>query len=173
MKQITVYSFSELAEDVQDKVLEKFADINVDWGWWHFVYEEAEQAGLKISGFNIDRSRSIDIEFINDAPFTAGKILAEHGEQCDTYKLAQAFEADRDALVEKLSDGVNLNVVDYENEYEFDQECNELEADFLQALGKEYLSMLEQQYEYLDSREAIIETIEANEYLFTENGTRI
>lgn len=172
MKQITVYSFSELAEDVQDKVLEKFADINVDYDWYQSVYEDAEMVGLKITGFDIYR-RDISIDFTRDAPFTAGKILAEHGEQCDTYKLAQAFEADRDALVEKHSDGVNLNVVDYENEYEFDQECNELEADFLQSLGEAYLSMLEEQYEYLSSREAIVETIEINEYLFTKNGKRI
>lgn len=172
MEQITVYSFSELSSDVQDKVLEKFADINYFDDWFDSVYEDAKMAGLKITGFDMDR-RSIDIEFTNDALFTSGKILSSHGKMCDTYKLAQSFEADRDALVEKHSDGIHTAVVHEDNEDAFDTECDELEADFLQALGEEYLSMLEQQYEYLGSREAIIETIEANEYLFTENGKRI
>jgi hypothetical protein len=35
----------------------------------------------------------------------------------------------------------------------------------------EYLEMLRQEYEYQTSEEAIIETIEANEYTFLEDGT--
>lgn len=173
MKQINVYEFSELSSDVQDKVLEKFADINVDWGWWQFIYEDAEMVGLKITGFDMDRSRSIDIEFINDAPFTAGKIMSEHGEQCDTYNLAQAFISDRDALVAKHSDGIHRDIVEEGFEGYFDLECDELEAEFLHALGEEYLSILDKEYEYLSSRESIIETIEADDYLFTKNGTCI
>lgn len=172
MKQITVYSFSELAEDIQDKVIDRLADINCFDDWSDSVYEDAKTVGLKIAAFDIDR-RDIDIEFINDAPFTAGKIMSEHGEECDTYKLAQAFEKDRDALVAKHSDGIHTAVVHEDNEDAFDTECDELEDDFLQALGEEYLSLLRQQYEYLTSREAIIETIEANEYTFTKNGTQV
>lgn len=172
MEQITVYSFSELAEDVQDKVLEKFADINVDWGWWQFIYEDATTVGLKITGFDLDH-RAIDIEFTDDALFTSGKILSSHGEMCDTYKLAQAFISDRDALVAKHSDGIHRDIVEEGFEGYFDLECDELEAEFLHALGEEYLGILRQNYEYLTSREAIIETIEANEYLFTKDGTHI
>jgi len=172
MKQITVYSFSELAEDIQDKVIDRLADINVDYDWWKFIYEVAKTVGLKITAFNINRM-DIDIEFTNDATYTAWKITAGHGVEIDTYKLASLFKKDRDALVEKHSDGVHTDIVAEDNEDAFDNECDELESDFLQALGEEYLSLLRQQYEYLTSRECIAETIEANEYTFTKNGTQV
>jgi len=35
---------------------------------------------------------------------------------------------------------------------------------------EEYLHIFRKQFEYLESREAIQETIEANDYDFTENG---
>lgn len=32
----TVYSFDELEDDIQDKVVEKHADVNVDYEWWDY-----------------------------------------------------------------------------------------------------------------------------------------
>ena len=172
MKQINVYEFSELSSDAQDKAVNALADINVDYDWWQFTEDDAETVGLNIKEFNLDY-RSISVEFTDSATYTADKIKSEHGDTCYTYKLAQSFIADRDALVEKYSDGIQTDIVAEDNEYNFDQECDELEEEFLKELGEEYLSILRKEYEYLSSREAIIETIEANEYLFTENGKRI
>ena len=71
------------------------------------------------------------------------------------------------------SDGINLFRVVSEKLEDFDLKANELEADFLEALGKCYLKILEKEYEYRYSDEAIIETIEANDYCFLENGKMI
>lgn len=173
MKQITVYSFNELSEDVQDRVLADMWDINIFHDWWEMTTDETEELiKLEITAFDIDR-RTISLQFIDSATDTADKILANHGDTCNTYRLAQSFLSDRDALVEKHSNGVTLDIVEEDNEDAFDTECDELEAAFLHALGEEYLSILDKEYEYLSSREAIVETIEANEYLFTKNGTRI
>jgi hypothetical protein len=38
------------------------------------------------------------------------------------------------------------------------------------AMLEEYIVLLRKEYEYLTSRDAIIETIMANEYLFDESG---
>ena len=46
----------------------------------------------------------------------------------------------------------------------------ELEEDFNKSLAGDYLKMLKDEYEYQSSEEAIIETIEANEYEFTADG---
>ena len=170
MEQITVYTFAELSSDVQDKIVSRFADINVDFDWWECVYEDAERVGLKISGFDL-YPMNIAIEFTDDAVFTAAKILSEH--DGDTRTLALAFDAGRDDLVKKHSDGIRLDIVAEDNEDAFDTECADLEADFLRALGREYLSILEDRYEYLTSREAIVETIEVNDWLFTVEGIRI
>ena len=46
----------------------------------------------------------------------------------------------------------------------------EIEGDFLNSLCGDYLIMLRNDYEYMTSKAAIIETIEANEYEFTVDG---
>jgi hypothetical protein len=54
-----------------------------------------------------------------------------------------------------------------------DNLINELEADILaqhQELNKDIYKRLENDYKYLTSEAAIIETIEANEYYFTKEG---
>ena len=51
------------------------------------------------------------------------------------------------------------------------EECMQSEEDdFLQSLCEDYRIILRNEYEYLTSEEAIIETIESNEYYFTEDG---
>ena len=49
----------------------------------------------------------------------------------------------------------------------------DLENEFLQSLLEDYSIMLQNESEYLQSAEAIRETIEANEYEFTEDGKLI
>lgn len=48
----------------------------------------------------------------------------------------------------------------------------EIEDDFLKSLLNDYLKSLRDEYDYQTSEKAIIETIEANEYEFTEDGKR-
>jgi len=54
-----------------------------------------------------------------------------------------------------------------------EDESTELEEDFLEALLKLYLKILKQDAEYRESKEAIIESIKANDYLFFEDGKLI
>ena len=46
----------------------------------------------------------------------------------------------------------------------------EWEEKFLNDISNDYLKILRDEYDYRTSKEAIIESIEANEYDFTENG---
>jgi hypothetical protein len=165
-----VYKFNELNEDAKQKAIDTFYDINVMFEWWDQEYEDAEQIGCKIKGFDIDRGSYCDLEFTESAPQVADMILENHGETCETYKTAKQFLADRDALVEKYSDGINKNQVAEDNEYEFDNECDQLEEEFRKSLSEDYLIMLRHDYEYQTSKEAIVESIIANEYEFTKDG---
>jgi hypothetical protein len=166
----TLYQFSELSEDAKEKAIKNLWDINVDFEWWEFTYSDAAEIGLKIQGFDIDRGSYLKGSFTKACTEVADLILSNHGEGCDTFKLATEFLKDRAALVAKYSDGVKTSIVSEENVYDFDQECDELEEEFDRALKEEYLCILRKEYEYQTSEEAIIETIEANGYEFTEEG---
>jgi hypothetical protein len=172
MKTITmnVYKFDELSDEAKEKAVEKLWDINVDHEWWDSIYYNAENIGCKISGFDIDRGSYVALSLEKDIEEVVRLILENHGEETDTFKLAATFQKGRAELVTKYSDGVNLEEVTEDNEYEYDNDADDMEEEFTRALGKEYLSMLRNEYEYLTGREAIIETIEANDYDFTEDG---
>jgi hypothetical protein len=157
-KRTTVYKFDELSDDAKQKAIENLYDINVDYDWYECIYDDARTIGCTIDGFDIDRGNYCDLK-CPDAGATAEKIMKEHGPNCETFKLAAQYVKDYDAL-ERDEDGEPLAL------YAQD----ELDQDFTRALSEEYLSLLRQEYEYRTSEEAIIETIQANDYDFTEDG---
>jgi hypothetical protein len=165
-----LFTFDELSEEAQDKALDSLRDINLHFDWWDGVYYDADNIGLKITGFDLDRNRHATGNFVNSAAYTADRILTEHGNQCDTYELADKFKTEHDRLSD-LSD--ELSKTDkWDNMAKVDGELTDLENEFLADLLECYASMLQREYEYLYSDEAIKETIMANSYEFTEDGER-
>lgn len=142
--EVELFRFDELDDDTQDKAVERLADINVHYEWWESIYEDAERIGLRITAFDTYR-REIEGDLIESENEVLRRIISEHGPTTDTHAMALAHYA-----------------LKYSGE--FDPE------DFKHDLLQEYLSMLDREYEYMTSREAIVETIEANEYEFTANG---
>lgn len=158
-----VYKFNELTEEAQGKAIANLFDINTDDDWWESVKEDAENVGLIICAFDIYRGAYCELEYIKDFETVCKAIIAEHGENSDTYKEAsQALEA-----WQKL-----YNLLDDPTSDTFDIECDMevLETETLYNLGECYLSSLRQEYEYITSEEAIKEKILINEYEFLENG---
>ena len=164
---IEIYTFNELPEEAKERAIRDAWEIKVDCDWWHWVYEDAERIGLKIKSFDDYKLNAV---FIDGAEQTAWAILDEHGQSCDTYKLAQEYLADRVALVAKHSDGIRLDVVSEDNEMAFDCACDELDEDFLYVLKKQYRVMLINEYEWLTSDEQVAESLIANEYEFLSSG---
>ena len=184
-----VYPFNQLEEDIQDKVLEKLWDINVDWEWWDYdglfelTEKEIENSNLTekeikylkdnllfnciLKEFDIDRNRHIkvDLSVTNEEIFRKFlgisselwencyyQFIIGHGRYGNTY-----FEITNDFIdMEEFSD----------NDISIIKQTEELMNDKIQNA----LSQLDDSYEYLTSSEAIIETIEANEFEFTKNG---
>lgn len=165
---IKLYKFNELSESAKQKAIENLSSINVDYEWWEGTYEDAKNSGIEITGFDMDRY--CNGFFIESAQDCANKIVAEHGAICETHKTATQFLKDWKELVAKYSDGTNTNKVSEENEYEFDNEADDLEVDFLKSILEDYRIMLRNEYEYNVSEKAIIDTIEANDYEFTQDG---
>jgi len=172
MKTITreykVYKFNELSESAQDKAIENLYDINIDYEWWDFIYDEANQLGFRIKSFD---DYSIEIDIIENCEVIARNIIKNHGESCSTYIEATAYLKQLNNLNLKYWFPEDAPIEDIDtNEYDFETGKDQLDNDFICTLKSEYLSMLEKDYEYLTSHEAIIETIEANDYDFTEDG---
>ena len=168
----TLYTFDELSETAKEKALEVYRDINLNHDWWDGTYQDAKNIGLEIDGFELDRHRGAEGSFIEDASHCASRIIAEHGKMCETYKTAKTFLSDWAELVAKYSDGVNLDQVHEDKEYDFDQEADALEEEFLKSILEDYSIMLQKESEYLYSDEAVKEFIEANEFEFTEEGKK-
>lgn len=171
IKETKVYSFAELSESAKETAVSNLANINTEYEWWDSEYEDAAQVKLKLTEFDLDRNRHCKGNFIEDAEDTAIEIIKQHGASCETHETATQYLKDRKDLVKKYSDGVNTDVVFEDNDYEFDQECDELNAEFLKSILEDYSIILQKQCDYLTSEEAIVETIEANNYEFTEDGT--
>ena len=161
-----VYEFDELTEEQKEKTTEKLWDVNVNYEWWESVYDDAERIGLKISEFDIGRGSYCKGRFMRSAEEVAGAILADHGPDCETVETANQYLIELESLRDPYSDENKKND-------EFDPEdidTEEIDAEFLRMLLEDYRIILSHDYDYLTSREAIVETIRANEYEFDENG---
>lgn len=159
----TVYRFNELSEKAQDKAIEKLYDLNVGYEWWNNTYEDAERVGLKIKGFDLERGNSIEGILSSSLTESVTAILTDHGEICETYQLAKRYKEVIDVLDVKR----RLGLIDEDS---YNDQIDELQELYLRELLQCYLSILRQEYDYQTSREAIIESIEANEYEFDEEG---
>lgn len=168
-----VYKFAELSEAAQKKAIEVCQECNLSDDWHRFTCEDAEQAGLGITSFDIERGSYCNIKFIESAPECAELIVKNHGESCGTYKTAKKFLSNYADLIKKYSDGKRIDIVEECKEYDFDNEADELEEEFKREIGEDYLSILRANYDYISSEEAIKETIEANGYEFTKDGKRL
>jgi len=160
------YKFDELSEDAKQKAIEKLYDINVDHDWWDCTYDDAARIGLKLTEFSLYQGRYAKGEFTLSACEVAQNIFNEHGETCETYKTAQNFMNDWQPIFNNYMDESHP---DYESG-ESEDKMNDLESDFLNSLLEDYVIILDNEYDYLTSEKAIIETIGANDYEFDSEG---
>jgi hypothetical protein len=154
-----VYKFEELSENAQQKALEILSEVNTEFDWWDSTYADAETIGLKIEEFDIYH-RDIGGKFTQSAEDVAKAIIENHGKNCETFKTASAYLEKLEELTQEYS----------KEEHDDDLDTEEIDREFLNDLLEDYLIILQHEYEYLQSREAIIEMIEANEYEFLEDG---
>jgi hypothetical protein len=168
---IEIFQYDELSDEAKEKAVAAFSDINVDHDWWDHLYEDAETIGLKLEGFSI--YVKCEGKLAQNAQEVAALILEHHGETCETHKDATQFLADLDKARNKDQSGWdvhNPNDDDDADDFEDADEYEELAAEFLKTLLGDYLTILNNEYEYLTGKDAIVETIQANEYEFLACG---
>lgn len=167
VKIIELPTFEQLTPEEQEKVISNYSDINTDYEWYKYTYEDAENIGLKITSFGL-YPRSITGELTESGESVAKAILKNHGEACETYQTAKNFLDKLEALNKKFPKNEEI-----ENEVDFICELENLENDFKNSLLMGYIKLLREEYEYLTSEEAIKETLISNEYTFNRETLKI
>ena len=162
-----VFKFNELTDKAKQTAIENLYTINVDFDWWESTYEDAEQIGLKITSFDLDRNRHAKGMFLDNGINCAKLILESHGEMCETYKTAKSFLAEIEQIETNFE---SLDTSDFDNIQEKEDAIQDAESDFLNSILEDYSIIMQNECEYLQSDEAIAETIIANDYEFTQDG---
>lgn len=165
-KTINIYTFSELSPSAQEHAITQQGEFNASNEWWDYTYDDAENIGLKITGFDLDRSSYCEGHFILSACEVAANIFRDHGETCETYKTAEQFMGQWQPVFNSYTDESSEHYESRESE----DKLQELEDEFLKSLLEDYQIMLQNEYEYQFDETRCIEDIKANEYEFTEDG---
>tara|TARA_Y100001951_G_scaffold105320_1_gene121876 strand:+ start:530 stop:1012 length:483 start_codon:yes stop_codon:yes gene_type:complete len=152
------YQFEELDEQTKEKAIYNYRYISVeDSFWYEFIKDDLISVGIELRSFDIDRASyaEIHIDYFFE---TCEKIIETHGENCETYKIAERYIKEYNEIHQHIHDDDAIECLDEEYQKEFSEEV---------------LSMLRREYEYMTSDEYVIEMFEANEYEFTEEGKLI
>lgn len=199
-KTYQVYTFNELSEEAQEKALRWLSE-GGDPEWYDFItydwkgklegmgYKNAE---IQFSGFGSQGDgASFECKEID-----LSKWLAEYSGKSDKYKAIMPYIEDGNSItasVDRVRHDYNhentcrafidssylSDSLDDDNKTEAQKRiinclCDELEKEIEKnryETSKEIYKSLQNEFDYLQSRETLIETCEANDYRFLEDGT--
>lgn len=190
----TVYKFDELTDEAKQKAIEKLYDINVDHdGWYEFIFEDAKEIG-KLIGIDIDKIYFSGFSSQGDGACFEGsynyeknsvkKIKEYAPKDIKLHSIAESLQSIQKKHFYKLNANIKHrghyyhemctdiqvykdgNYLSSESELKAEEEIKDILRDYMRWIYKS----LESNYDYCTSEEAIIETIEANDYDFTKDG---
>lgn len=195
-KHYTLYTFDELSDTAKEKARDWYRDGQLDYDWWDSVYEDAMTA-VKHLGIEIDEISFRGFSHQGDGARFRGSyrfkkgwrkaIFAEFGDGDTQRKLLDIGQQLHEAQARQFYQLVA--VVTYRGRYEHsgctsidvshDEEpyrdigdCEDAVTQALREFMDWIYKMLEKEYDWLRSDEAVDESIIANEYTFLENGKR-
>lgn len=179
-EEIKIYEFNELSDEAQERAIEdtRNSDGYLDYDWYDWLYEDFHEVlkdigvecetfywDLYRENFRLEKSNIEDIrKFIKKAG--AEKIL-----------ILKNLESDNDKDRDELEDGLYSAGI-YSEECRTEvcdsgiDELDEVLTEKLQEFLKDFLSQLKEQYNYLNSDEAVKDFLISNEFEFKENGER-
>ena len=157
--EIKVYKFEELDEQTKEKVIENYRYINVeDTFWYDWIKGDFNRLGLEIQEFDLGRRNYAKI-YIDNFEDTSNYIIEEFG---DSVLIKQTAKNYLKELKEIVSN--------FKEDEEIDREFEILDENYQHEFEADILSYLRSNYEQDISDEAVINTIEANDYDFTTEG---
>lgn len=185
-REYKTFTFQELKKEAREKALEELGQINVDYdGWSDWIIKDWTRRLDKLGYRNSEIYFSGFYSQGDGACFVAKvDILAwikQHKAKARFSKLYKELENGAWAEISIIHNYhyyfATSTSVEYNGESELsDKAYSQLEEisksieDEREKLGNKIYKELKENYEYLTSEEAIIETIEANEYRFFEDG---
>jgi len=184
-----VYKFDELSNEAKEKARERFRDSAFDCNWYDAVYEYAKTCGALI-GIDIDKiyfsGFSLQGEgacFEGEYHYKKGalKAIKEYApKDTELHGIASALQGEQRghfyALCARTKhDGHYyhsgcMRTDIWDNGGEIDND--EIE-DQLRYFADWIYTQLEKEYDFLNSDAQVDESIECNEYEFTEDGERV
>lgn len=180
MQQITIktFDFDELSEEAKRKALNNLYDINTDYYWWGATCDELKyrlnEIGINCDRFYWDLDRANYIYMDNPTVTDEKLLLKQAGIDLRTKDAKNALN--EGLTIDTINHGGNFahnEVSEYTNSY------NPLSEDTIDSINEvlkdfehDALEELRNEYEYLSSEEAVIDTIRANEYQFLDDGSR-
>lgn len=187
IKIIKTWTYEDLPEDIKEKVLEKYWDINIDHEWYNFDglldlnQEEIDRAGIikeeynyntlfsyKNFNFSIDREWYIQFNNLtcnNDEVFRKFLGIPKNIWNLIYYSFTTGYGQYTNTQIQFKPNG------HYNRDFSPRiQKILDLAEEKFNNKIDQALSILSKQYDYLTSRKAIEETLIANEYEFTEAG---
>ena len=202
-KQYEVFKFDELPEDIQQKILDNYWDINTNWEWWEqdglLDLSKAEMDAIKVQlsdeWWNSTKPKDKRGNIIGEYPAHTGLIdydINEFDIDYRNYIIYNNIEVNDEEVFRRflriptnLWNNINYHfplqntryastTIDFDwEEKPFTKEEEKIlnnAKDIFDNKVSESIQMLKEQYEYLSSKEGILETIEANNYEFTKDG---
>ena len=193
---IKIYKFEELSNEAQEKAIEKFYDLNIYEGWWDSVYEMYMQDE---TGFDIDKIYFSGFHSQGDGAMFGGSPNKDILHFITPNYRNEAYQKDWSKVIKLIKNG-DINIYgsfkQYGHYYHSKSYSDNLDSemtndwygknysniediceDILEEIREHYENIcnkiyhsLEQEHEYYTSKEAIEESIIANEYDFTESG---
>ncbi len=191
-----VYEFDELSALGKEQAIEKFRENNLDYEWWDYIYEDAQEVGA-LMGITIDKIYFSGFSCQGDGACFEGQYIHNTGstkklknhapEDKGLHEISQALSIIQKPYFYQLEATVKhqghyyhdlcteINVTgswehgDYT--YGTDFQCAEIAiTEALRGFMKWIYKRLESEHDYLQSDKAIEDTLKCNEYKFTEDG---
>ncbi len=192
--ELKLYSFDELSDEAKEKAIERCSDFNIDYDWYQSIYDDfteiAKNAGFDITNIYFSGFYSQGDGAMFEYNFEGNKLVFDF---IDSLKLSPLREKWLKNWVDYSGSGkhsghyyhefccshsidfcagFNYSIAINVNNWidSFYEEFENFVIELYRSLCKELYSSLKEEYDYQTSREAIIETIQANDYEFTEDG---
>jgi len=193
-KEYKVYDFDELKPEVQEKIIERLAEQELESDWWEYsgiidcIKEDLlETYGIECENIWFDlyggrycslgSPRIVDVKKFLIAAGAEKWMIAEH---LNTTERIWDIDLLDIGITDNHVAGYNEVCVEHngfidtvdgeENEGDLEEEMGINLTEFLTDVLRENIKRIEKEQEYISSRENIIELIEINEYKFLENG---
>lgn len=184
-REYKVFKFEELTEAQQNKVLERYYDINVDHDDWSECVIENFKEDMAKQGYS-----DINVFYSGFSSQGDGACFESRIDLRAWMKAHKCISKARAAY--RMAEDMDYSLYTKHSGHYYHSGCMRLEAEAFGYPDKAYTEFheilvpmieedareqadtlyrtLENEYDYLTSKEAIIETVKANEYSFTEDG---